>query len=121
MINCVKSCSEVQEDEEGGKASVSCHEDVICDPDQCGFGTVSRAETRLKLFIEIIGVEVGEKLCSDSFLQYFGEEGEIGDGPVIGISLLVKGRFLEERCDDGGFQSRWDVAGFEGVVNDVCD
>ena len=56
MINGVEGCSEVQEDEEGRRAGVGCHEDVICDSDQNCFGTVSRVETRLIFFVEVVGV-----------------------------------------------------------------
>lgn len=74
VINGVKSCSEVQEDEEGGGAIVRCSEDVVGDPDQCCFGTVSGAETRLEFFGDVVAVEVVLQLGGDYFFQHLGEE-----------------------------------------------
>ena len=50
VVHGVESGCEVQEDEEGGRAGIGCHEDVISDPDQCCFGAVGGAETRLEFF-----------------------------------------------------------------------
>ena len=61
------------------------------------------AEAGLKCFIEVIGVKVGFQLGGDSSFQDFGNEGEIGDGPVVVRGVRVKSRFFENGGDGGQF------------------
>ena len=77
---------------------------------------MGRAETRLKFFIEVIVFEMVLELSSNYFFQYFGEEWEIGNGPVVCKNFWVKGGFFEMWSDYGSFKGRWNIASLEGVV-----
>lgn len=54
MVDSVKSCSEIQEDEDGELTSVSGEEDIIGDFEESCFSAVLRTEARLKRFKQII-------------------------------------------------------------------
>ena len=41
MVDGVKGCTEVEEDEDGEGTFVSRAEDVICNFEECGFGAVT--------------------------------------------------------------------------------
>ena len=79
----IEGRTQVEEDEEGEGTSVGRGEKVIEDFEECSFCGVEWAETRLEGFKEVIGVQVSLELCSDKAFQGFGEEGEVGDGPVV--------------------------------------
>ena len=79
----IEGRTQVEEDEEGEGTSVGRGEEVIKDFEKCSFSGVEWAETRLEGFKEVIGVQVSLELCSDKAFQGFGEEGEVGDGPVV--------------------------------------
>lgn len=54
MRNCVKSCSEVKENENGKESGVSCHEEVVSDFNKRGFSALMLGETRLELFVNTV-------------------------------------------------------------------
>ena len=54
MVNGVKSCSEVQEDEDGEVAGVCGEEDVVGDFQESCFSAVLGTETGLKWFEQVI-------------------------------------------------------------------
>lgn len=45
-------------------------------------------------FVEVIVVEVGFELSGDSSLKDFGQEGEVGYGPVVVGDVRVETRFF---------------------------
>lgn len=70
MVNSVKSCCEIEEDEDGKMTNISREEDVVGDFEEGCFSAVFRTEARLKWFEQIICAEMGCELFSDSPFQY---------------------------------------------------
>lgn len=61
------------------------------------------------------------ELCGNHFFQHLGEEGQVGNGPVVGENFWVKGGFFQEGSDDRCLQSRRNMAGLKGEVNGCGD
>ncbi len=57
---------------------------------------MGRAETRLKLFKNVVAFEMVLKVSGNNFLQNLGKKWQVGYGPIIskGFILLVYGQFL---------------------------
>ena len=101
MIDGIEGSAEVEEDENGERTRVGRAEDVIGDLEESCFCAVVTTEARLEGFIEVIVVEVGFELGGNDSLKYFGEKGEVGDGPIVIGGIGVETRFLE----NGGYGS----------------
>jgi len=71
VINGVKSCTEVEEEENGEGARIRGEEEVVGDFEQSGFGAVVSSEAGLEYFIHAVGVEVLLELYCDGTFQYF--------------------------------------------------
>ena len=54
MTDGIKSCRQVEEDEDSEESGISCQEEVIGDFDESSFSAVEWAETRLELFVQVI-------------------------------------------------------------------
>lgn len=83
MVDGVKCSGQVKQDKEGWRASIRCHQQVVCDPDQCCLGTVSCAETGLEFFKKVVCMEMVMKLSSNHFFHYFRNKWEVRDGSVV--------------------------------------
>ena len=77
------------------------------------------AETGLKGFIEVVGIEVGLELCGDYSLEGFRDEGEVGDGAVVVQVSWVGAGFFDDGGDCGHFKSGGDCSRGEGGVDYV--
>ena len=72
VVYSVKRCGKVKQDENGGRAGISCHQQVIGDPDQSCLSTVRCAESRLELLSQTVEEKVVLELSSSDFFQHFG-------------------------------------------------
>lgn len=89
MIDSVKRCSQIQENEKGWGAAISRHQEVVRNPDQSCFCAVGGAETRLKFLKKVVGFKMVLKLSGNYFFQNLREKWEIGNGPVVGKNFRV--------------------------------
>ena len=79
------------------------------------------SEPGLEVLKEIVLFKVGQELGGHSSFQHLGQEGEAGDGPVVGSVFWIQSGFFQLWSDDGGFQCGWDMAGLEGAIDDLSD
>lgn len=84
VVHSVKGCTEVKQQQDVEGAGV-CRGEVIVahDFDKCSFSVARRAETRLKGFVQVIGLVVGVGLGGNDAFQGFVEEWQVGDGAVV--------------------------------------
>ena len=64
---------------------------------------------------------MGLKLGGDHSLKGFGDEGEVGDGPVVVQISWVSTGFFEGWCNCSSFEGGGYSTSGEGGVNDSCD
>ena len=60
-------------------------------------------------------------MCGNHPFKCFGDEGEVGDGPVKVKVSWVSTRFFQDGCDSSQFESGGHSASGEGGVNYVGD
>jgi len=64
---------------------------------------------------------VGFELGSNNSLKDLGQEGEIGDGPVVVGNIRVKTRLLKYGGNGSELESRGDSTSRQGGVDYACD
>ena len=101
----VKSCREIQQNQNTDVAYISSHEEIICDFNQGGLRAVVGSVARLEGFEEVMVGHVLMELCSYCSFQGLAEERKVGDRPVVCKVIRVQTRLLQDGGNRGNFET----------------